>query len=83
VLQRIPGLRGWCADELTVLARKDATIPVGFQYRRIRSALDRRPDDAARETVLARLRAARQRGWLDEHLMLKALADTMGARGRF
>lgn len=78
-LQRIPALRGWCADELTVLARKEATIPVGFQYRRIRSALDRLPGDPAREGVLARLRKARQRGWLDEHLMLKALADKAGA----
>jgi SAM-dependent methyltransferase len=74
-LQRLPGLRGWCTDELTVLARKEPTAPIGFQYRRIRSALDQLQGRPEREDVLARLRAARKRGWLDEHLMLKALVD--------
>jgi SAM-dependent methyltransferase len=77
-LQRIPGLRGWSTDELTVLARKEATSPVGFGYLRARSLLDAlrgRPEHAE---AVGRLREARRRGWLDEHLMLKALADEAG-----
>ena len=31
-LQRVPALRGWSTDELTVLARKEPAYPIGFQY---------------------------------------------------
>jgi SAM-dependent methyltransferase len=74
-LQRVRGLRGWATDELTVLARKDATYPIGFQHSRVRGLLETlrgRPEHAE---AVARLREARRRGWLDEHLMLKALTD--------
>jgi SAM-dependent methyltransferase len=74
VLQRVPGMRGWCTDELTVLARKEPAYPIGFQFLRVRSVLERLRGRPERADALARLREARQRGWLDEHLMLKALA---------
>ncbi len=74
-LQRVPGLRGWSTDELTVLARKEPTYPMGFQYMRVRSLLDGQRGRTERDEILARLREARRRGWLDEHLMLKGLAD--------
>jgi len=77
-LQRIPGLRGWSTDELTVLARKEGTYPVGFQYLRVRSVLDRVRGRPEHDDAVARLREARRRGWLDEHLMLKALTDEAG-----
>lgn len=80
-LQRVPGLRGWATDELTVLARKEATYPVGFQLQRVRAMLDRLRGRPEHDAVLARLREARRRGWLDEHLMLKALTDGAGPRG--
>ena len=79
-LQRVPGLRGWSTDELTILARRDPTVPVGFQYQRIRSLLADSGGRPGRDDAVARLREARRRGWLDEHLMLKALADEVGAR---
>jgi SAM-dependent methyltransferase len=78
-LQRLPGLRGWASDELTILARKEPTYPVGFQYGRIRALLDSPPGRPERADVVGRLREARRCGWLDEHLMLKALADEAGA----
>jgi SAM-dependent methyltransferase len=77
-LQHVPGLRGWATDELTVLARKEATLPIGFQYLRVRSQLDALDGRPERQAAVARLREARRRGWLDEHLMLKALVDEVG-----
>ena len=78
-LQRVPALRGWSTDELTVLARKEPAYPIGFQYARVRSLLDRLRGRTERDDAVARLREARQRGWLDEHLMLKVLVDEAGA----
>jgi SAM-dependent methyltransferase len=77
-LQRVPGLRGWATDELTVLARKEVTYPVGLGYLRVRSLLDGLRGRPEHDDAVARLREARRRGWLDEHLMLKALADETG-----
>jgi len=77
-LQRVPGLRGWSTDELTILARKEVTYPVGFQYLRVRSLLDGLRGRPEHDAAVARLREARRRGWLDEHLMLKALAEEAG-----
>lgn len=74
-LQRIPALRGWSTDELTVVARKEVTYPIGFQLLRVRSLLDELRGRPERAEAVARLREARRRGWLDEHLLLKALAD--------
>jgi SAM-dependent methyltransferase len=77
-LQRVPGLRGWSTDELTILARKEAAYPIGFQYSRVRSLLDGLRGRPEHDNAVARLREARRRGWLDEHLMLRALADEAG-----
>jgi SAM-dependent methyltransferase len=75
LFQRLPGLRGRCSDELTVLAVREPAEPVGFQLLRVQArlaGLEGRPERAA---AVARLKEARRRGWLDEHLNLKALAD--------
>lgn len=77
-VQGVPALRGWCTDELTVLARKEVTYPIGFQYLRVRGLLDELRGRPERGEALARLREARRRGWLDEHLRLKALVDEAG-----
>jgi SAM-dependent methyltransferase len=77
-LQRVPALRGWATDELTVLARKEPTYPIGFQYVRVRSLLEHLRGRTERGDALARLQEARRRGWLDEHLMLKILVDEAG-----
>jgi SAM-dependent methyltransferase len=74
-LQRVPRLRGWASDELTVLARKAAAYPIGFQYLRVRSLLEELQGRPERASAVTRLLEARRRGWLDEHLMLKALVD--------
>ena len=77
-LQRVPWLRAWCTDELTVLARKEPAFPIGFQYPRVLSLLAELRGRPEHDGAVARLRAARRRGWLDEHLMLKALSDEAG-----
>jgi SAM-dependent methyltransferase len=77
-LQRVPGLRGWTTDELTVLARKEGIGALGFQYLRVRAGLDALRGRPEYDDAVARLREARRRGWLDEHLMLKTLADEVG-----
>jgi SAM-dependent methyltransferase len=77
-LQRVPGLRAWSTDELTILARREMTYPIGFQHTRVRSLLDGLRGRPEHDEAVARLREARRRGWLDEHLMLKALADEAG-----
>jgi SAM-dependent methyltransferase len=76
-LQRVPGQRGWATDELTVLARKDGMDALGFQHLRVRSRLDGLRGHPEYDDAVARLREARRRGWLDEHLMLKTLADEL------
>jgi len=75
LLQRAPGLRGWCTDELTILARKAPTYPIGFQYLRVNSLLPQLQGRPERSDAVSRLKEAARRGWLDEHLMLKSLAD--------
>jgi SAM-dependent methyltransferase len=77
-LQGVPGQRGWATDELTVLARKDGMDALGFQHLRVRSRLDGLRGRPEYDDAVARLREARRRGWLDEHLMLKTLADEVG-----
>lgn len=75
LLQRLPGLRGRCTDELTVLAVKEPVDPVGFQLLRVQSRLAALAGQPERAAAVGRLKEARRRGWLDEHLMLKALVD--------
>ena len=77
-LQRVPGLRGWSTDELTVLAAKEETFPVGFQYLRVKSALERLQGRREWPLAVERLKEARRRGWLNEHPMLADLVDRTG-----
>lgn len=73
-LQYLPGGKQWFADELTILARKDATYPVGFSLARVKSQLDQLHGTPEEPLVIQRLETARQRGWLREHLMLSDIA---------
>lgn len=75
LLQRLPGLRGWSCDELTVVAQKEPVFPIGFHLLRVQQQLARLQGQPERAAAVARLQEARRRGWLDEHLMLKALVD--------
>jgi len=79
LLQRIPGLRGSFADELTLLAEKEPVFPIGFQLLHVRSTLTQFQGAPARAGAVARLTEARRRGWLDEHLMLKDLVEQLRA----
>lgn len=75
-LQHLPGGKQWFADELTILAQKEAAYPIGFSLARVKSQLDQlhgRPEEAR---AVQRLKAAQQRGWLQEHLMLDNIART-------
>ena len=67
---RIPWCRGWSCDELTILARRDETVPVGFEYLRVLSEMEHLKGTPECRTAGARLAEARRRGWLREHLML-------------
>jgi SAM-dependent methyltransferase len=76
-LQHLPGGRQWFADELTVLAQKEAAYPIGFSLGRVQALLAQlhgRPEAAA---AVQRLREARRCGWLDEHLVLANVVDQL------
>lgn len=76
-LQRLPfGMgRGLFTDELTVLCRRDDTPPVGFELHSVRRSLDRFRGGPAYAQAVERLKSARRRRWLDEHLYLADLVD--------
>jgi hypothetical protein len=75
LLQHLPGGRGWFADELTVLAQREAAFPIGFSVAGVQTRLDQLRGGPERIAAIARLKEARRRGWLNEHLMLAALVD--------
>lgn len=75
LLQRVAFSRSWFTDELTLLCRKDLVFPVGFELPTVKDRLRRLSDAADRESAIARLKKARQRRWLDEHLHLSRFVD--------
>ncbi len=78
VLQHVPFLRGLCCDELTVLARKDEAPAVGFELNRVEKFFEEFGDGRqVRRAAAERLKEARKRGWLDEHLYLSKLVDDL------
>ena len=76
LLQHLPGARAWACDELTVLARKDPVYPVGFSVARVQELLDQLRGSPEGTAAVRRLKDARRRGWLREHLVLDELART-------
>lgn len=77
ILQHIPFMRSLCCDELTVLARKDAVPAVGFELNRVKKYLDQLTGSEDYNSVIDRLKQAREMGWLDEHLYLSHLIDDL------
>jgi SAM-dependent methyltransferase len=73
-LQHLPGGKLWFADELTVLARKEETYPIGFQYTHVMTNLERIHGLKAERQGRLRLQEAHRRGWLQEHPMLAGIA---------
>jgi len=73
-LQYVPFLRGLMTDELTLLCRKEDTAPIGFDYLLVKKKIEDAPDEV-REEILNRMRIARDRGWLKEHLYMSSLVD--------
>lgn len=76
-LQYIPGLKGLCTDELTVLARKEDVPVVGFEYNEVKKRLAACADLEEKKSLQERLRLAKNRGWLKEHLYLARLVDEL------
>jgi len=74
VLQHLPGGKKWFADELTVLARKEDTYPIGFQCTHVEVDLERIRGQKVERQGRLRLRKALRRGWLREHPVLAAIA---------
>ncbi len=77
ILQHIPFLRGICCDELTVLAQKDDVPVTGFELNTVKSSLDKFTENTTHSKAVARLKEARGYGWLDEHLYLSKLVDSL------
>ena len=73
-LQHLPGGKKWFADELTVLARKADTYPIGFQYTHVKADLERIRGQKEERQGRVRLQKALRRGWLREHHMLAGIA---------
>jgi SAM-dependent methyltransferase len=73
-LQHLPGGKSWFADELTVLARKEDTYPIGFQCTHVETGLKRIRGQKADRQGRLRLQEALRRGWLREHPMLAGIA---------
>lgn len=73
-LQHLPRGKRWFADELTVLARKEDTYPIGFQYTHVEADLERIRGQKAERQGRLRLQEALRRGWLREHPVLAGIA---------
>lgn len=74
-LQHIPFFKGVCSDELTVLAVKDAVPAIGFSLNTVQRFLKNSEGTEEGQLAVARLREAREKGWLDEHLYLAKTVD--------
>ncbi len=74
VLQHLPGGKRWFADELTVLARKEETYPIGFRCTHVEADLARIRGKKAERQGRLRLQEALRRGWLREHPVLADIA---------
>lgn len=77
LLQYLPFLKGLCSDELTVLAVKESTPAIGFELNRVQRFLGEQQGDSEESAAKDRLKEARRRGWLDEHLYLSQLVDRL------
>lgn len=80
ILQHVPFLRGLCCDELTVLARKDDAPAIGFELNRVKKFLRIAEQNGTLPDALKRLKEAHTRGWLNEHLYLSELVDSLNGQ---
>ena len=76
-LQKFSFCRDWATDELTVLCRKMNVEPIPFDYFKIKTTLENDNGDELlkKDTVIRRLKDAKQRGWLKEHIYLSQLTE--------
>lgn len=74
-LQHLPFLRGMCTDELTILSRKEDVPLIGFELAQVLKKLAACSTPEEKRMMQERLRLARKKGWLDEHLYLAKLVD--------
>lgn len=77
VFQRIPFCKGAFTDELTVMAQKDAVVPTGFSLATVSQTLEKHAGSIEEKEMVVRLKEARAKGWLDEHLYLAKLVDEL------
>lgn len=78
VMQYIPMFKGLCCDELTVVAIKDDVSAIGFELNNVKHFFENIGDSIqTKKTAINRLKTARNRGWLDEHIYLSKFVDTL------
>lgn len=77
ILQYIPFMKGLCCDELTVLVEKEDVPAVGFELNRVKKFLEGSGSKDDYGKAVERLKQARRKGWLDEHLYLSQLVDNL------
>ena len=77
IFQHVPFLRGLCSDELTVLACKDNVPAIGFELHRVQKFLKQSVSTGEYKVSVERLKQAREKGWLDEHLYLSKIVDDL------
>jgi hypothetical protein len=64
-----------CTDELTILSRKEDVPLIGFELAQVLKKLAACSTSEGKRMMQERLRAAKKKGWLDEHLYLAKLVD--------
>jgi SAM-dependent methyltransferase len=74
LLQHLPFGRDGFTDQLTVLARRSDTPPIGFGAAAAERHLAGLADPADRARAVERIRAAHRLGWLGEFPLLRAFA---------
>jgi len=73
--QYLPLMKGLATDELTVLCHKEDVVPIGFNYIKLKRAIENKSNPDVRQHVLTRLNIAKERGWLKEHIYMTRLVE--------
>jgi len=75
--QHMAGLRGRSTDELTLLASREDEPVVGFELPLVQRRMAEWRDTDTYGRAAARLRRAKEKGWLAEHINLSRFVDSL------